>query len=56
MVNITGLDQESVFYIGHDDYQIATVLAALLFVILLIVLIFVIRKPVKNYGKPKGRR
>jgi hypothetical protein len=56
MVDITGLDRESVFYIGHDDYQIATVLVALLFVILVIVLIFVIRKPVKNYGKPKGRR
>ncbi len=56
MVTVTGLNQESVFYIGHDDYQIATVLVALLFVILVILLIYIYRKPVKNFGKPKGRR
>ena len=56
MVTVTGLNQESVFYIGHDDYQIATVLIALLFIVLIIVLIFIYRKPVKNFGKPKERR
>lgn len=44
------------FYIGHKDYQWATIIMGILFVILLIALIYVARKPVKNYGKPKGRR
>lgn len=47
---------EGVFYIGHDDYQWATIVIALLFVILVIALLYIVRKPVKNYGKPKGRR
>ena len=44
------------FYLGHKDYQWATIIMGILFVILLIALIYVVRKPVKNYGKPKGRR
>lgn len=48
--------KEGEFYVGHNDYQWATIIMALLFVILMLVLIYIIRKPVKNYGKPKGRR
>ena len=44
------------FYIGHNDYQWATIIIALLFVMLVIVLLYIVRKPIKNYGKPKGRR
>lgn len=44
------------FYIGHNEYQWATIVIAILFIILVIALIYIIRKPVKNYGKPKGRR
>ena len=56
LLNVTGLNNENVFYIGHNDYQVATILIALLFVVLLFVLIYVYRKPVKNLGRPKGRR
>lgn len=48
--------KEGEFYVGHNDYQWATIIMGLLFVILVIVLIYIVRKPVKNYGKPKGRR
>ncbi len=44
------------FYIGHDDYQWATMVIALLFIVLIVALLYIVRKPVKNYGKPKGRR
>ncbi len=47
---------EGEFYIGHNEYQWATIVIAILFIILVIVLIYIVRKPVKNYGKPKGRR
>ncbi len=47
---------EGEFYIGHNEYQWATIVMAILFIILIIALIYVVRKPVKNYGKPKGRR
>lgn len=46
----------SEFYIGHNEYRWASILMGVLFVILAIVLLYVLRKPVKNYGKPKGRR
>ena len=53
---VDGTLSEGEFYIGHNEYQWATIVIAMLFIILVIVLIYIIRKPVKNYGKPKGRR
>jgi len=55
-VNIEGLDKEFTFYIGQDNYSWLTMILVILLVILAIFAIWVIRKPVKNYGKPKGRR
>lgn len=56
LINVSGLNSENVFYIGHNDYKTATIIMALLLVVLVFVLIYVYRKPVKNLGKPKGRR
>lgn len=47
---------EGTFYVGHTDYGIVNILIGILFVVLLIVVIWLYRKPVKNYGKPKSRR
>lgn len=53
---ITGLGDEKVFYVG-DNSHTAMIALAILFVILMIaVLVWIYRKPVKNYGKPKSRR
>lgn len=48
--------QSGEFYIGHKDYQWASIIMGVLLVILIIALIYILRKPVTNYGKPKGRR
>ena len=53
---LTGIGQEFSFYIGQDSNTWITVIVALITIVLVIILIWVIRKPVKNYGKPKGRR
>ena len=55
-VNIEGLDKEFTFYIGQDNYSWLTIILVILLVILVIFAIWVVRKPIKNYGKPKGRR
>lgn len=53
---ITGLGDEKVFYVG-DNSHTAMILISVLFVILMIlVLVWIYRKPVKNFGKPKARR
>ena len=53
---ISGLDEEHTFYIHDADYTMIIV-AAMLFVIILIILaIWIYRKPIRNYGKPKSRR
>jgi len=55
-INIEGLDKEFTFYIGQDNYSWLTAIMVVLLVILAIFAIWIIRKPIKNYGKPKGRR
>jgi hypothetical protein len=50
------LGEEGSFYVGHSDSGLVTILSALLLVVLIIIAIYVYRKPVKNYGKPKSRR
>ncbi|MBQ3685403.1 MAG: hypothetical protein II933_03285 [Candidatus Methanomethylophilaceae archaeon] len=53
---ITGLGEEKTFYVG-DNSHTAMILISVLFVILMIlVLVWIYRKPVKNFGKPKARR
>ena len=56
LVSIDGLDKEHTFYVGDNDYSIYTTLLVVLIVIILLVMVWVYRKPVKNFGKPKSRR
>ena len=56
LVQITGLGEEYTFYIGDNSYTAWIALLVTFVVILILVLVWVYRKPVKNYGKPKSRR
>jgi len=56
LANITGLNQDHYFYIGQSNHTLVTWIMAIVLIIMILVLIWVIRKPVKNFGKPKGRR
>lgn len=53
---ISGLGKEHTFYVGESSYGIVTALMGVFAVILIIIAIYVYRKPVKNYGKPKARK
>ena len=55
-LDVEGLDSEFTFYVGQDTYGWLTIIMVILLVILAIFALWVIRKPIKNYGKPKGRR
>lgn len=56
ITGIEGLGEEHSFYVGEKSYTTYTVLVVVLLIIVIIALIWVYRKPVKNYGKPKARR
>ncbi len=56
LVQITGLGEEQKFFIGDSSYTWFTALLVVLIVVLAIVMVWIYRKPVKNYGKPKSRR
>ena len=56
LVQITGLGEEYTFYIGDNSYTAWIALLVTFVIILIRVLVWVYRKPVKNYGKPKSRR
>ena len=56
LVQISGLGEEHTFYIGDNDYTMWTAILVIFLVVMLLVLVWVYRKPVKNYGKPKSRR
>ena len=56
LVQITGLGEEYTFYIGDNSYMAWIALLVIFVIILILVLVWVYRKPVKNYGKPKSRR
>lgn len=56
LVQITGLGEEYTFYIGDNSYTAWIALLVTFVIILILVLVWVYRKPVKNYGKPKSRR
>ena len=55
---IGGLGEENTktFYAHDADYTMITTIIVVVLVILAIILFFVMRKPVVNKGKPKGRR
>ncbi|MDR0790986.1 MAG: hypothetical protein LBE47_00425 [Methanomassiliicoccaceae archaeon] len=54
--DVPGLNEPQTFYVGQNSYTLVEAFVVILFIILLIVLIYIIRKPVKNVGKPKARR
>ncbi|MBP5203132.1 MAG: hypothetical protein J6Z16_00580 [Candidatus Methanomethylophilaceae archaeon] len=56
VVDVKGLDQKHEFYIGDEDYSVYIALAVLFLIVVIIALVWVYRKPVKNFGKPKSRR
>ncbi len=56
MFGISGLGEEFTFYIGDSDYTLWIALLVIIVIILIIIMIWVYRKPIKNYGKPKSRR
>ncbi|MDO5861856.1 MAG: CARDB domain-containing protein [Thermoplasmata archaeon] len=56
LIQISGLGDEYTFYIGDSDYTVWIALLVMVVIILALVMVWVYRKPVKNYGKPKSRR
>ena len=50
------LGGEHTFYAGHSDYGLPNIIMAILIIVMLLLLIYISRKQVKNYGKPKSRR
>lgn len=56
LVQVSGLGDVHTFYVGDNDYTAYIALIVVVLVLLIIVLVWVYRKPVKNYGKPKSRR
>ena len=55
---ITGLgpDHTHKFYVEDKSYTFLEVTAVVVLLIVVLLMIWVYRKPVKNYGKPKSRR
>ena len=56
VVDIEGLDEKHDFYVGDNDYTLYIALVVLFVILAIILLVWVYRKPVKNFGKPKSRR
>lgn len=54
--NVDGLGKEHTFYYDQGNMNAYTYLMVLLFIIVTIIAVWIYRKPVKNYGKPKARR
>ena len=57
-VLVQGLGEENshTFYVGEKSYTVWIALVVLILLIVIIAFVWVYRKPVKNYGKPKARR
>ncbi len=56
VVDIEGLNEEHDFYVGDNDYSVYIALVIIFVILAIILLVWVYRKPVKNFGKPKSRR
>ena len=56
LITIEGLDKTHTFYIGDNSYTAFIALSIIFVVVMILILIWVLRKPVKNFGKPKARR
>ena len=55
---VTGLGADHVhtFYVDDKSYTLIEVIAVIVLLIVVFLMIWVYRKPIKNYGKPKARR
>jgi len=53
---IKGLDEVHTFYANDNDYSLVIALAFIVLIALIAFAVYVYRKPVKNFGKPKSRR
>ena len=56
VTDIAGLSEKHDFYVGDNDYSLAIAFAILFVIIMIILVVWIYRKPVKNFGKPKARR
>jgi len=54
--DVPGLNEEVKFFVGQKSYAMVETILIIMLIVMLIVLFIVFRKPVKNFGKPKGRR
>ncbi|MCQ2052833.1 MAG: hypothetical protein MJZ03_02740 [archaeon] len=54
--SISGLGCEKKFYPSDNNYFIIEIIVVVVLVIMLMVLLRIYQKPVRNTGKPKGRR
>ena len=55
-VDVSGLDAKQTFYYHQDTQDYIMWIVGIVLVLMIIFAIWVFRKPVKNYGKPKARR
>ncbi|MDR2866119.1 MAG: hypothetical protein LBV13_01765 [Methanomassiliicoccaceae archaeon] len=55
-LDATIMTEPAEFFIGQTSYTLIEAIVVILFIVLVIVALWVFRKPVKNLGKPKGRR
>ena len=53
---IKGLGEVHTFYADDNDYSMIIAIAFIILIVLVILAIWIYRKPVKNFGKPKSRR
>ena len=56
MIKGLGPDSTHNFYASANDYTWIEILAVVVVIILAILAIYIYRKPIRNYGKPKARR
>ncbi|MGN1045099.1 MAG: hypothetical protein ACI4Q9_04000 [Candidatus Methanomethylophilaceae archaeon] len=55
---ISGLGPEHshTFYVAQNSYTLIEVIAVITLIVIIALAVYVYRKPIKNYGKPKARR
>ena len=54
--DVKGLNDTTSFYAGQKSYTLTEALMVVVLIVLILIFIVVVRKPVKNVGKPKARR
>lgn len=55
-LEINGLGEAKDFYFKQGNFDFANYILILIFILLVLVALWVFRKPIKNFGKPKARR